>query len=393
MIVHDWNNATDDDLIEGLLTHLGASTLLALEEWLEENDEDEEMTDRLLDAVDGLEPEEDRARDLVMRICEGLSAGETALGWCDARWYEDWAAEESDHAPHGLVTADWNRPSRWNSDKRRSENTGPQPLAGDMLERLGLELDWCDTVTACDVCHKAVRTEPTHYGWRPRYWQDDCETVCLGCIREDEEQMEAYVESLRGSAHAADLFDMDFSARGYVKVDWEGAHGLHPGQAANPNKVAEYLESLDVYDYIFQVTSIGQFDMHFTVWVLREDVPLWAVKVEKNDRWAWPREWVHESDSGSVVVLGDAYAAETVARAVMAKDLFVRAFPIPYFPDLDVAGRQHPSPAEVLSAALKSIPKGNAPDGHVRVHSIRSDGTVTTKDVSNEDFIAGKALD
>lgn len=176
---------------------------------------------------------------------------------CGAQWYEDYAELENEETPKGgIVKADWN------------DETANR--IGKLLEKLDCEIEWCGEWTDCSNCYKAVRTQPTHYGWLPRYsWIGECDIVCEHCIMVDVEGS-GYIEELLNNCRKADTLDIDWSQFGFEPPDCEKYEtGFHPGQDADPYDVAKQLET-DLgqeVDFLFQITGCGQFDVDWIVWV------------------------------------------------------------------------------------------------------------------------------
>ena len=53
---------------------------------------------------------------------------------------------------------------------------------GDLLSRMGYELEWEDEWTTCSDCGKALRTSADSYSWQPSYFlMYECEMYCKEC--------------------------------------------------------------------------------------------------------------------------------------------------------------------------------------------------------------------
>lgn len=119
------------------------------------------------------------------RVCE-FAMQENILP--DLRWYPAYSEPGYDE-PEGLIlSADWNKRTRWNRETRRVDviDRRPERIAR-ILERLGCALEWCDEWTDCSDCGGALRTQPDGWSWKPAWkWADDCTIVCLECWDEDE---------------------------------------------------------------------------------------------------------------------------------------------------------------------------------------------------------------
>jgi hypothetical protein len=197
----------------------------------------------------------------------------------------------------------------------------------NLLERAGYSLDWCDAVCGCSGCYKAIQTQPSHYGWKPEYVALDGEILCEECVKEDPSSI---LDEYRGNpAKALTLDGIDLADHGYARVEQDFENGFHRGQDDDPKAIARALEARGIEDFIFTVDSVGQFDMRFSVWVKRDE----------------------------------AYRA------------------------VGVEGKCDVPPNVLLDRALRSIP---APTGQgIQYSKVHADGTVTTRTLTNEEFIAG----
>jgi len=232
----------------------------------------------------------------------------------EADFFEGYAdGRETDK---GVISANWN----YVSNETQSR-----------LEQAGYTLDWCDTVSRCDDCYKAIETEPTHYGWKRQFHVGDGYMLCACCLANDPEPL---LEDLRGNPDKALTLDnIDLADHGYVRVERDFENGWYGGQDDSPKAIAAWLRERDIEDFIFEVDRVGQFDVRFSVWVREED----AEKAEG-------------------------------ARGKAAVD-----------------------PAVAMQAALRSIPVGRASEGiqYAKV-SIGDEGaTITTRTISPEEFVAG----
>ncbi len=142
------------------------------------------------------------------------------------------------------------------------------PRIGNILEKMGFELEWCDEWATCDACNGLVRTSPDSWGWLPSYWQNECTIVCRGCVRDDPDD---YIDYLDGNPRAANTLLPDLTIMGYRKVDAEYESGLHIGQDDDPKTISAELKRRGISRYIFEIDSTGQFDINFSVWVHKSE--------------------------------------------------------------------------------------------------------------------------
>lgn len=141
-----------------------------------------------------------------------------------------------------------------------------------ILERAGYAIEWSDEWSMCDSCQRAVRTSADSYSWRRSYYipDDECSIICEECAHKDLDDYEAY---LLNDAHRADTFDVDWSARGFVRhnPDYHYQNGWHPGQNDKPTEIVKHLAPN--VDWLFAIPSVGQFDVSFDLWIRDNDEP------------------------------------------------------------------------------------------------------------------------
>jgi predicted transcriptional regulator len=206
-----------------------------------------------------------------------------------------------------------------------------------ILEVCGNAIEWCDEWATCCACAKAVRTQADSYCWTRSYVEWSGELTCHECM-EDDDNRRAYIEEeLEGDSDHADTLDWDLAGLGYVRMDEDFQSGLYGGQSASPRKIADALRERGVERFVFQIDSVGQFDARFSC-------------------------WLHEDEDMPVLGSGETDGPDPVVQMKSA------------FAD-----------AKVKEAALP-------PGPGVVVTTCNADGTATVNRVSDEDFIAGKAL-
>lgn len=264
------------------------------------------------------------------------------------RFYHAYAETGYEDPECGLIASgDWNDADEYDreTDKRITTSDLPSRLA-NVFRKLGIELEWCDEWTGCHSCCRALRTRPDDHSWKPCYIEDDGAALCLECV-----DVEEYLESLEGDSTKRSLFDP--SEHEYVLIQGGFEAGVHPGQDADPELIGKLLSTADIKRFVFCVSETGQFDLTYSVWMHKEEA-------EEEDE-----------DGGNGLI---------VARRVLERGV--------------VNG---PSRSEAMKRGLQeasrqsSEMRASEPPSIV-VSSVTADGT-TTKVVSMEDFVAGKALD
>jgi hypothetical protein len=88
-----------------------------------------------------------------------------------------------------IATGNWNNVTTYNRQTNKFEvvNEAPKRI-GDLLEKLGFEIEWSDEWTTCETCQKLVRTTGDSYSWTRAYIEDaGQEVMCRECVAEDPE--------------------------------------------------------------------------------------------------------------------------------------------------------------------------------------------------------------
>lgn len=127
----------------------------------------------------------------------------------------------------------------------------------------GYDIEWEDEWTTCDGCGKALRTSPNSYSWQPSFIRNGGtgECFCKECLTNDD------LESLEDNPRTAvNLDGIDLSDYGYEEIKCGYESGWHAGQTDDPTKIYNELVKHGHSRLLFQIESVGQFDMSFCVW-------------------------------------------------------------------------------------------------------------------------------
>lgn len=199
----------------------------------------------------------------------------------------------------------------------------------------GFSDEYC--TCGCGNCSRIVRTSPDSYSWTPPLMIDGEGYISDECVSDgdfDDYILEQYANEQKSIPDARDPSDL-----GLVKINEDSLeNGLYGGQRDTPQPIIEALNAQDI-DVWFVVYPC-QFQVSFDVYVKEAD-----------------------QEKATQILTG-------------------------------TNTKLNYDPAVQLEKALRSIPPiGSNTDG-ITVNSVDlSTGTVSTKTVSAEDFIAGKALD
>jgi len=236
----------------------------------------------------------------------------------------------------GIIFADWNDKSHYDQETRtRVVTDDKMPRLAELAERLGFDIEWVDEWAVCD-CQKAFRTQPDSYSWRMfGYFNEDGGYQCGECVKADPDDYIDWLVMEHTRANTI-LDDEELEAAGFAEVPIIFEHGLYGGQDASPERIAEALAELR-YDKLFSITSVGQFDTTFVVWVRSEFLGL---------------------------------ATELLGKADIRCDM---------------------DPAKAMESALKDATrKMNELEGEgIKYAQCHEDGTASVRLVSPEEFVAG----
>ena len=279
------------------------------------------------------------AMDLAMKQDKAKNSYEIASRIDEMRVHETWHDRPAD-GDIGIVTGNWNNVDEYDSARKCRVPISDLPSRlCRIFEKLGFEIEWSDTTTTCDGCGLLIGTNPTHYGWKPDFHLGDDGIMCSTCIMKDPE---SYLESLEGNHEECVTLEIDPAEHDYVKVNRDSyEHGFHAGQDDSPKKIAGALRKRGIDRFLFKLDENSQFYSTFSVYVFHGEAGL---------------------------LDGELSDAET------------------YGPSVSGALQ---SALQGASAQMAAMPAG----GGIKVATCHEDGTATVRDVSEQDFIEGKALD
>jgi len=257
-----------------------------------------------------------------------------------------------------------------------------------LLSACGIDSDFEDTWATCHECYRSVRTHPDNYGWKPSYAiLGDCDLLCHECIAEDPEP---YLEDLSGDPTKSITIDgVDPEEHGYTRVWGEFESGLYGGQMDSPHAIAKAFEERGWEDFVFSLDSVGQFDCKFTVYLRTtdewdepvEDIKFVAEITDRHHSW---RTHLLDDDDEETLLFDSADEAEKYGTVYVW----------PNFSN----GETHAGedPAEAMKRGLRAASQQQAEvreqadaTGGVVYSKVHTDGSASTRVVSQEEFIAG----
>lgn len=177
---------TDKAIISAMLT--------ALQENIDDDGTWNELHDYLID--NGVLIHKTPKKDTLIAACKEIATREGRSRIDDVQFHSEYAEPGYSDNANGIAVGNWNEVSRWDLKEKKSVviDTTPE-LFSELLEKLGVSLEWSDEWTTCDSCGKLIRTSPNSYDWTP-FYERDGETVCHNCEQpNDEEESEDINES------------------------------------------------------------------------------------------------------------------------------------------------------------------------------------------------------
>ncbi len=205
-----------------------------------------------------------------------------AITMCDDRGFDiqvyDGYAEPGYDNGKPVVLADWNDRKIYNREDNTFTTTDDTPSRMcKVFEWLGCDIDWSDEYVSCESCYRLLRNTADCHGWQFAGIEIECAYICFECIKEDDSYDEEILEKYVGNPNKAmtDILwrDTDLLERNNYHMvdedrdDLQFASGLYGGQCDTPQKVSEVLEKHGITKYIFVITDVGQFDLHFSVMI------------------------------------------------------------------------------------------------------------------------------
>lgn len=143
----------------------------------------------------------------------------------------------------------------------------------EVERELEIEFVFSDEYVTCSDCNHVICISPSYYGHKPDYYFGDGFVVCGECFRGESDYQEDYLQerinnpknAINGLITSDNLVELGFTKLN--EDSYESGH--HYGQTDDPEEI--YNELSDKYDeVVFFISDVGQFDIHFDVYVRGE---------------------------------------------------------------------------------------------------------------------------
>lgn len=170
------------------------------------------------------------------------------------KWASEYAEPGYSDPAGGILFGNWNDHAGSKDRKRFC----------DIAEHAGFELEWSDEWSTCGDCGKAFRTSPDSYGWMASYNYTDGDLICVECLTDDPAGHLATLEDDPTTANT--ISRINPGDHGYVRYNGDFENGFHPGQTDDPAQITKTMQALGLSRIIFNLESVGQFDVRFSAW-------------------------------------------------------------------------------------------------------------------------------
>lgn len=101
----------------------------------------------------------------------------------DVQFYSEYSEPGYNHCEMGIAVGNWNSIHIRDKEFHQVISSDFTPeLLGNLLEKLGVDLQWSDEWYSCSQCGGLVRCEPDSYYWQPFYEWYEGEVTCNRCL-------------------------------------------------------------------------------------------------------------------------------------------------------------------------------------------------------------------
>lgn len=159
----------------------------------------------------------------------------------------------------GILVSDWN----YFDEPAQEVNDETYPL--DMF----FSLEWEDEWSECGSCYKLVRTQADCYSWTPSYALTNGELICHECLHEDEYLQEKLLEEMINNPQKVDTVGLDLEALGFHLIEETCDRGWYRHNAnQEPDEILKgILQKYPDAEVVFGDLQASQFETSFSVYV------------------------------------------------------------------------------------------------------------------------------
>ena len=189
-------------------------------------------------------------------------------------WNDIYLQDGSDeYGEYHLIFESWDDVGKFTKEVKSFLKLDDDTSDYDLEKLLETNFVFSDEYTICDDCNAVIRTSPDSYHWQPNFYIGDGFIVCEKCFNSESDYQEAYIlekinnpkTAINGLISENQLEELGFSK--YNNDSYE--NGWYNGQADDPQTIYNSLEN-DYNEIVFLIDGVGQFDVHFSVWVRGE---------------------------------------------------------------------------------------------------------------------------
>lgn len=153
-------------------------------------------------------------------------------------------------------------------------NKLPDKLTSFIEHKIDCICGFEDSYHMCE-CGKIIITEPGYYGGQGDYFLTEYDLLCRQCAIDSIDEIIERVKNDSNKTVKTWMIEA-IKEQGFTCLEKENEEcpiyetGYHPGQNDDPHKIAKWIEkNLPKHDYIFALTDVGQFDVHWTAFIRR----------------------------------------------------------------------------------------------------------------------------
>jgi len=146
------------------------------------------------------------------------------------------------------------------------------PRLMGQLEAQGVQFDWCDEWIAIDDL--AYRANHDSYMWQPSWCWLDEDYFVPTTSSDIEDIIDEVAGDPRRAINLRQVNEVHMEKMGFEHCNGEFASGWHPGQTDDPVQLLDHYREMygDEFTYVFIISGVGQFDVHFRLFRRAADV-------------------------------------------------------------------------------------------------------------------------